>query len=68
MTAKSSISLTRDHGISTVLQQGNEALVRAALAEVLENRRSDRFLSAKRMDCRLSRMIARKRRANAVRG
>jgi len=44
-----------------------EALERAALAEILGNRRSGPFLSAKKMDSRLSRMIAKKRRANAVR-
>ena len=42
-------------------------LERAALAEILGKRRSGPFLSATKMDSRLSRMIAMKRRAHAVR-
>lgn len=63
--------------VSAVLQQGiellrgkleDEALERAALAEILGKRRSGSFVSAAGMDTRLARMIARKRRAHAVRG
>lgn len=62
--------------VSAVLQQGiellrgkmeDEALQRAALTEILGKRSSGSFVSAERMDSRLSRMIARKRRAHAVR-
>jgi hypothetical protein len=45
----------------------DEALERAALAEVLGSRRSGPFLSSQKMDRRLSKMIAKKRRAHAVR-
>ena len=67
------------HGLFSshmVLQQGiellrekleDEALERAALAEILGKRRSGPFISATRMDSQLSRMIGRKRRAHAVR-
>ena len=62
--------------VSAVVQQGiellreklaDDALERAALANILGKRRSGPFLSATRMDSRLSRMIAKKRRSHAVR-
>jgi molybdenum-dependent DNA-binding transcriptional regulator ModE len=46
----------------------NEALERAALAEVLTQRRGGKFVSGAKMDDRLARMLARKRQAHAVRG
>ena len=74
--AKALVDSGRFPSVSAVLQQGiellrerveDEALERAALAELLGKRRSGRFLSAARMDTRLSRMMAKKRRAHAVR-
>ena len=74
--AKTLVDSGRFSSVSAVLQQGiellrekmeDEALERAALGEILGSRRSGPFVSAKRMDSRLSRMIAKKRRANAVR-
>ena len=74
--AKKLVGSGRFPSVSAVLQQGvellrekmeDEAMERAALAEILGKRRSGPFLSATRMDRRLSRMIAKKRRAHAVR-
>lgn len=74
--AKTLVDSGRFASVSAVLQQGvellrdkmdGEALERAALAEILDRRRSGQFLSAARMDGRLSRMIDEKRRARAVR-
>jgi antitoxin ParD1/3/4 len=74
--AKTLVDSGRFSSVSAVLQQGvellrakleDEALERAALAELLGQRRSGPFLSAAKMDSRLSRMISRKRRAHAVR-
>jgi len=74
--AKALVDSGRFPSVSAVLQQGiellrerveDEALERAALAELLGKRRSGPFLSAARMDTRLSRMMAKKRRAHAVR-
>lgn len=74
--AKTLVDSGRFPSVSAVLQQGiellrekieDEALERAALAEILGKRRSGPFLSATRMDTRLSRMIGKKRRAHAVR-
>jgi antitoxin ParD1/3/4 len=45
----------------------DEALERAAQAELLRDRRSGPFLSATRMHSRLSRMIARNRQVHVVR-
>lgn len=62
--------------VSAVLQQGvellrrhleTEAMERAALAEVLQQRRAGMFVSGSNMDDRLARMLARKRQAHAVR-
>lgn len=74
--AKTLVESGRFPSVSAVLQQGiellrekveDEALERAALAEILGKRRSGPFLPAARMDSRLSRMMAKKRRAHAVR-
>ena len=73
--AKVLVDSGRFPSVSAVLQQGiellrermeDEAVERAALAEILGKRRSGPFLSATRMDSRLSRMIGRKRRAHAI--
>lgn len=73
--AKTLVESGRFSSVSAVLQQGidllrtkieDEALERAALAELLGKRRTGPFLSAAAMDSRLSRMIGRKRRAHAV--
>ena len=74
--AKTLVDSGRFPSVSAVLQQGiellrekmeDEAVERAALAEILGRRRSGPFLSPTRMDSRLSRMIAKKRRAYAIR-
>jgi antitoxin ParD1/3/4 len=74
--AKTLVESGRFPSVSAVLQQGiqllrekmeDEALERAALVEILGKRRSGPFLSATKMDSRLSRMIDKKRRAHAVR-
>jgi antitoxin ParD1/3/4 len=74
--ARTLVDSGRFPSVSAVLQQGiellrerleDEALERAALAEILGKRRSGSFLSATSMDSRLSRLIARKRRAHALR-
>jgi antitoxin ParD1/3/4 len=74
--AKTLVESGRFSSVSAVLQQGvellrerleDEAVERAALAEILAKRRSGAFLSPAKMDARLARMIARKRRAHAVR-
>jgi antitoxin ParD1/3/4 len=61
--------------MSAVLQQGvellrqqmeTEAMERAALAEVLKQRRAGKFVSANAMDERIAAMLARKRQAHAV--
>ena len=63
-----SISAVLQHGVELLREKmEGEALERAALAELLDKRRSAPFLSVRRMDDRLARMIARKRRAHAVR-
>ena len=75
--AKSLVDSGRFPSVSAVVQQGigllrekmeDEALEQAALAEILDKRRSRPFISATKMDSRLSKMIAKKRRARAVRG
>lgn len=62
--------------VSAVLQQGVEvlrrqmeadALERDALAELLERRRTGKFVSAARMDERLDRMLTRMRRTHEIR-
>ena len=73
--AKRLVDLGHFRSVSAVVQQGiellrkkmeDEALERAAQAELLRDRRSGPFLSATRMHSRLSRMIARKRRVHVV--
>lgn len=70
--AKRLVESGRFASVSAVLQQGvellrekmeGEALERAALAEILDKRHSGPFLSAARLDVRLSRLIDKKRRA-----
>lgn len=74
--AKALVESGRFPSVSAVLQRGievlrqqieDEALERAALAELLKQRRAGRFLSASKMDDRLAAMLARKRRARAAR-
>lgn len=74
--AKTLVDAGRFPSVSAVLQQGiemlrekmeDEALERAALAEILDKRRSGPLLLATKMDSRLSRMIAKKRLAHAAR-
>jgi hypothetical protein len=43
-----------------------EAMERAALAEVLKQRRAGKFVSANVMDERIAAMLARKRQAHAI--
>lgn len=75
--AKTLVDAGRFPSVSAVLQQGvellrqqmeNEAQERAALAEVLTQRRASKFISGAKMDDRLTRMLTRKRQAHAVRG
>lgn len=62
-----SVSAVLQHGVELLrLQMENEALERAALAEVLARRRGGKFVSGAKMDGRLARMLTRKRRAHAV--
>lgn len=74
--AKALVDSGRFPSVSAVLQQGvellrekmeDDALERAALAEVLGKRRSGAFVSAAKMDSRLAKMIDKKLRAHAVR-
>ena len=74
--AKALVDSGRFPNVSTVLQRSiellreeleGEALERVALVEILGKRRSGSFLSAARMDGRLSRVIGEKHRALAVR-
>ena len=74
--AKTLVDAGRFPSVSAVLQQGvellrhqmeNEAVDRAALAEILTQRRAGKFVSAAKMDVRLSRMLTRKRQAHEVR-
>lgn len=74
--AKALVDTGRFPSVSAVLQQGIEllrqqietdALDRVALAELLRQRRAGNFISGDEMDERLARMIARKRRTDAVR-
>ena len=74
--AKTLVDSGRFPSVSAVLQQGvellrekmeDDALEGAALVEIPGKRPSGPFLSAARMDSRLSRMIDKKRRTYAVR-
>lgn len=63
-----SVSAVLQHGVELLRQQmENEALERAALTEVLAQRRSGTFVSGSKMDDHLARMLTRKRKAHAVR-
>jgi antitoxin ParD1/3/4 len=74
--AKRLVESRRFRSLSAVLQQGielvrekmeHEAVERDALAQILGDRRSGPFLPATKLDSRLSRMIAKKRRAHPAR-
>lgn len=73
--ARTLVDAGRFPSVSAVLQQGVEllrrqmdceALERAALSEVLKQRRAGKFVSGSRMDDRLARMLTRKRQMHAV--
>lgn len=73
--AKTLVDAGRFPSMSAVLQQGvellrqqmeAEALERAALAEVLKQRRAGGFISGDKMDERIAAMLARKRQAHAI--
>lgn len=73
--AKTLVEAGRFPSMSAVMQQGvellrqqleAESMERAALAEVLKQRRAGKFISASKMDERIAAMLARKRQANAV--
>ena len=62
-----SVSAVLQHGVELLREQmESEALERAALAEVLKQRRAGKFVSAGKMDDRLTRMLARKRQVHAI--
>jgi antitoxin ParD1/3/4 len=74
--AKRLVESRRFRSLSAVLQQGialvrekmeHEAVELDALSQILGNRRSGSFLPGTKLDSRLSRMIAKKRRAHAAR-
>ena len=74
--ARTLVEAGRFPSVSAVLQQGvdllrrqmeDEALERAALAEIMAQRRSGAFVSGEEMDSRLMRMLDKKRQAHAVR-
>jgi antitoxin ParD1/3/4 len=74
--ARTLVEAGRFPSVSAVLQQGvdllrrqmeNEALERAALADVMAQRRSGAFVSAAEMESRLLRMLDKKRQTHAVR-
>ena len=73
--ARALVEAGRYASLSAVLQQGvdllrqrmdAEALESEALRELLSRRRKGEFVSADRMDARLDRMIADKRRAHGL--
>ena len=73
--ARALVEAGRYASLSAVLQQGvdllrqrtdAEALEIEALRELLSRRRKGEFISADRMDARLDRMIADKRRAHGL--
>ena len=74
--AKALVDAGRFPSVSAVLQQGikilrqqmeTEAQGRAALAEVLTQRRAGTFVSCAKMDERLTRMLTRKRQVQGQR-
>ncbi len=63
-----SVSAVLRRGVELLRDQvGDEALERAALAEILEQRKGGKFVSATAMDARLSHLLERKRQTHAVR-
>ena len=73
--AKTLVDAGRFPSMSAVMQQGvellrqqmeTEAMERAALAELLKQRRTGGFVSGDEMDERIAAMLARKRQAHAV--
>jgi antitoxin ParD1/3/4 len=73
--AKTLVEAGRFPSMSAVLQRGiellrqqleTEAMERAALAEVLKQRRAGGFISGDKMDERIAAMLARKRQAHAI--
>ena len=75
--AKTLVEAGQFPSVSAVLQQGVEllrqqmegdALERVALADVLTQRRSGKFIAGSTMDARLARMLIRKRRTHGVHG
>lgn len=73
--AKTLVDAGRFPSMSAVLQQGvellrqqleTESMERAALAEVLQQRRAGGFISGDKMDERIAAMLARKRQAHAA--
>ena len=74
--ARTLVDAGRFPSVSAVLQQGvdllrrqmeDEGLERAALAEVMKQRRSGAFVSGPELDDRLRRMLDKKRRTHALR-
>jgi antitoxin ParD1/3/4 len=74
--ARTLVEAGRFPSVSAVLQQGvdllrrhmeDEEMERAALAEVMAQRRSGAFISGDEMDIRLLRMLNKKRQTHAVR-
>ena len=74
--ARSLVEAGRFPSVNAVLQQGvdllrrqmeDEVLERAALAEIMTQRRSGEFVSGTEMDSRLMRMLDKKRQVHAVR-
>ena len=62
-----SMSAVLQHGVELLRQQmESEAMERAALAELLKQRRAGGFVSGDKMDERIAAMLARKRQAHAV--
>ena len=74
--ARTLVETGRFPSVSAVLQQGvdllrrqmeDEALERAALADIMAQRRSGAFVSAAEMESRLLRMLDKKRQTHALR-
>ena len=64
-----SLSAVQQQGVELLrLQMESDAQERAALTEVLSQRRVGKFISATKMDDRLDRMLTRKRKTHAIRG
>ena len=74
--AKTLVDAGRFPSVSAVLQQGvdllrrhmeDEEMERAALADIMAQRRSGAFVSGDEMDSQLKRMLNKKRQTHAVR-